>query len=115
MRSRRPASRPVHWAWASMNILPRNGFSAYLAAIMGAVGGAREGQPSMIEPLDGRAAELGARLKDRKESVAVAESSSGGLISAALLGVPGASAYYLGGAVVYSGKARMALMDLPRE
>lgn len=69
----------------------------------------------MIEPLDKLAAELGQALKDRKETVAVAESSSGGLISAALLGVPGASAYFLGGAVVYTGKARMVLMDLPRE
>ena len=69
----------------------------------------------MIEPLEGIAAELGAELKARKQTVAVAESSSGGLVSAALLGVPGASAYFLGGAVVYTGKARMALMDLPRE
>src|ERR1700749_3847906 len=61
------------------------------------------------------AEEIGQLLKDRKETVAVAESSSGGLISAALLAVPGASAYYLGGAVVYTAKARMALMDLPRE
>jgi PncC family amidohydrolase len=69
----------------------------------------------VIEPLDTLAAELGQALKDRKETVAVAESSSGGLISAALLRVPGASAYFLGGAVVYTGKARMVLMDLPRE
>src|SRR5690348_10972784 len=82
---------------------------------MGADAGPREGDAAMIEPLDTIAAELGAILKDRKETVAVAESSSGGLISAALLGVPGASAYFLGGAVVYTGKARMALMDLPRE
>ena len=54
-------------------------------------------------------------MKARGETVAVAESSSGGLISAALLGVAGASKYYLGGAVVYTGKARMVLMDLPRE
>jgi nicotinamide-nucleotide amidase len=54
-------------------------------------------------------------LKARKETVGVAESSSGGLISAALLAVPGASAYFLGGAVVYTGKARMALMGLTRE
>jgi PncC family amidohydrolase len=47
--------------------------------------------------------------------VAVAESSSGGLISAALLAVPGASAYFVGGAVVYTGKARMALLGLTRE
>jgi PncC family amidohydrolase len=58
---------------------------------------------------------LGARLKARQETVAVAESSSGGLISSALLAVPGASAYYLGGAVVYTPKARVLLMDLPRE
>jgi PncC family amidohydrolase len=58
---------------------------------------------------------LGERLKARGETVAVAESSSGGLISTALLSVAGASKYYLGGAVVYTGKARMVLMDLPRE
>lgn len=58
---------------------------------------------------------LGERLKVRGETVAVAESSSAGLISAALLSVAGASKYYLGGAVVYTGKARMVLMDLPRE
>ena len=61
------------------------------------------------------AAVLGERLKARGETVAVAESSAGGLVSAALLGVPGASAYYLGGAVVYTAKARVLLMDLPRE
>src|ERR1700761_430871 len=65
--------------------------------------------------LDAIAADLGEQLKARGETVAVAESSSGGLISAALLRVPGASKYYLGGAVVYTGKARMVLMDLPRE
>jgi nicotinamide-nucleotide amidase len=54
-------------------------------------------------------------LKVRKETVAVAESSAGGLISAALLAVPGASAYFLGGSVVYTGKARMALLGLTRE
>jgi len=54
-------------------------------------------------------------LKQRGETVAVAESSAGGLISAALLAVPGASAYFLGGSVVYTGKARMALLGLRRE
>jgi len=58
---------------------------------------------------------LGQRLKDAGQTVAVAESSSGGLISAALLAVPGASAYFLGGAVVYTGKARMSLLGLTRE
>src|SRR5512140_1184244 len=54
-------------------------------------------------------------LKQRRETIAVAESSTGGLISAALLAVPGASAYFLGGAVVYTRKAREQLMQLPRE
>jgi len=54
-------------------------------------------------------------LKQRRETVSVAESSSGGLVSAALLAVPGASAYFLGGAVVYTRKARELLMQLPRE
>lgn len=54
-------------------------------------------------------------LKQRRETVAVAESSAGGLIAAALLAVPGASAYFLGGAVVYTRKAREQLMQLPRE
>jgi nicotinamide-nucleotide amidase len=54
-------------------------------------------------------------LKQRRETIAVAESSSGGLVSAALLAVPGASAYFLGGAVVYTRRARELLMILPRE
>lgn len=58
---------------------------------------------------------VGGQLKARGETVAVAESSSGGLISAALLGMGGASAYYLGGGVIYTGKARMSLLEIPRE
>ena len=54
-------------------------------------------------------------LKQRRETIAVAESSAGGLIAAVLLAVPGASAYFLGGAVVYTRKARELLMQLPRE
>jgi nicotinamide-nucleotide amidase len=52
-------------------------------------------------------------LKERRETIAVAESSTGGLISAALLAVPGASAYFLGGAVIYTGVARAVLLDIP--
>lgn len=61
------------------------------------------------------AGEIGEKLKARAEKIAVNESSAGGLISAALLSVPGASAYYLGGAVVYTPKARVLLTDIPRE
>jgi nicotinamide-nucleotide amidase len=50
-------------------------------------------------------------LKKRNETVAVAESSAGGLITAALLAVPGASAYCLGGAVIYTPSAWQALRD----
>jgi len=67
--------------------------------------------PDILE----RAHKIAEQLIARGETIAVAESSSGGLISAALLAVPGASAYFRGGAVVYTAKARMALMDLPRE
>jgi nicotinamide-nucleotide amidase len=61
-----------------------------------------------------RQAEIaGALLKDRKETIAISESSTGGLISAALLAVPGASAYFLGGAVVYTVTARRELLGIP--
>ena len=56
---------------------------------------------------------VAALLKQRRETIAVAESSSGGLLSAALLAVPGASAYFLGGAVVYTHEARNFLLDIP--
>jgi nicotinamide-nucleotide amidase len=55
----------------------------------------------------------GALLKSRNETVAVAESSAGGLVSAALLAVPGASAYFRGGAVVYTRTARAELLGIP--
>ncbi len=62
--------------------------------------------------LSERAADIAASLKQRGETVAVAESSTGGLISASLLAVPGASAYYLGGTVVYTIEARRALLNI---
>lgn len=58
------------------------------------------------------AADIAATLKQRGETVAVAESSTGGLISASLLAVPGASAYYLGGSVVYTIEARRVLLNI---
>jgi len=59
------------------------------------------------------AEQIAARLIERKQTIAVAESSTGGLISATLLAVPGASAYFLGSAVVYTRDARRILMDIP--
>ena len=61
------------------------------------------------------AEKIAAILIERRQTIAVAESSTGGLISASLLAVPGASAYFLGGAVVYTRDARRILMDIPDE
>src|ERR1700730_6993106 len=61
------------------------------------------------------AEQIAGKLIERKQTIAVAESSTGGLISAALLAVPGASAYFLGSAVVYTRDARRILMDIPDE
>src|SRR5208283_3122288 len=56
---------------------------------------------------------IGARLKARGETIAIAESSTGGLISAALLSVGGASAYFRGGGVIYTRQARWGLLEIP--
>tara|TARA_Y100000588_G_scaffold385627_1_gene479387 strand:+ start:2793 stop:3044 length:252 start_codon:yes stop_codon:yes gene_type:complete len=58
------------------------------------------------------AAKVAALLVQRGETVSVAESSTGGLISAALLGVPGASAYFVGGTVVYTKSAQDAFLKI---
>ena len=60
------------------------------------------------------AEQAGTLLKARQETVAIAESSAGGLISAALLAQPGASAYFLGGAVVYTYASREVFLALPQ-
>jgi nicotinamide-nucleotide amidase len=58
------------------------------------------------------AVKIAARLIERRETIAIAESSTGGLVSAALLAVPGASAYFAGGAVVYTKSSRFALLGI---
>lgn len=58
---------------------------------------------------------VAAALIDRGETVAVAESTTGGLVSAALLAVSGASRYYRGGGVLYTLDSRVALAGVPRE
>ena len=65
-----------------------------------------------MESLTALGSAVGALLKERKETLAVAESSAGGLINAALVAVPGASAFYLGGAIVYTSASRSALLGL---
>jgi nicotinamide-nucleotide amidase len=66
-----------------------------------------------MQELTSMAASVAALLKARQHTVAVAESSAGGLISATLVAVPGASAYYRGGGVIYTGAARQALLQVP--
>src|SRR5580704_1556384 len=59
------------------------------------------------------AEKIGARLKQRGETIAIAESSTGGLVSAALLSVAGASVYFRGGSVIYTAYARSGFLDIP--
>jgi nicotinamide-nucleotide amidase len=67
---------------------------------------------SLLPSLLPIAEKIAARLIERGETIAVAESSTGGLIAAALLSVPGASAYFVGGAVVYTRVSRAALLGI---
>jgi PncC family amidohydrolase len=65
-----------------------------------------------MESLTNLGAAVGALLIERKQTLAVAESSAGGLINAALVAVPGASAYYVGGCVLYTATGREALLGI---
>lgn len=58
---------------------------------------------------------IGTLLTERKHTIAVAESSAGGLINATLVAVPGASAFYLGGGVIYTVNARQGLLGLEKQ
>ena len=58
------------------------------------------------------AEQVAKKLIEHQHSIAIAESSTGGLIAASLLAVPGASAYFLGGAVIYTVHARQSLLDI---
>lgn len=66
----------------------------------------------MIQELLPRAESIAAVLKERAETISIAESSTAGLVSAALLAIPGASAFFLGGAVVYTRQSRTALLGV---
>jgi nicotinamide-nucleotide amidase len=64
----------------------------------------------MLQDLMPQAERIAAKLKARGETIGIAESSTAGLLSAALLAVPGASAYFMGGAVVYTRTSRAELL-----
>ena len=63
--------------------------------------------------LSSMAASVGALLKQYQQTIAVSESACGGLISASLVAVPGASAYYVGGAVIYTRTSQEGLLQVP--
>ena len=67
------------------------------------------------QDLSSMASSVARLLTTAKQTVAVAESSAGGLISAALVAVAGASAYYLGGGVIYTQASRRGLLRVPDE
>jgi len=69
----------------------------------------------MIQELLPHAERIAAKLKARNETISIAESSTAGLISAALLAIPGASAYFLGGAVVYTRQSRTELLAVTEQ
>ena len=68
-----------------------------------------------MDKLTSMGSSVGALLKDRGDTVAVAESSAGGLVSASLLSIPGASSYFVAGGVVYTRNARKGLLDVPED
>ncbi len=69
----------------------------------------------MIEPLVELATRVAVQLKARRQTIAIGESAAGGLITAALLAVPGASAYCRGGLVIYTRNALLSLKAVDLE
>src|SRR5467141_3521288 len=65
-----------------------------------------------MQSLSALGSAVGHLLKERRQTLAVAESAAGGLINAALVAVPGASAWYLGGGIIYTGASRSALLGI---
>src|ERR1700746_256259 len=70
---------------------------------------------AMIQELLPHTERIAAKLKARGETISIAESSTAGLICAALLAIPGASAYFLGGAVVYTRQSRSKLLAVTEQ
>jgi nicotinamide-nucleotide amidase len=69
----------------------------------------------MLQDLLPQAERIAAKLKARQETISIAESSTAGLLSAALLAIPGASAYFMGGGVVYTRQSRTELLGVTEQ
>jgi nicotinamide-nucleotide amidase len=69
----------------------------------------------MLQELLPQAERIATKLKARNETISIAESSTAGLLSAALLAIPGASAYFLGGGVVYTRQSRTELLGVTEQ
>ena len=69
----------------------------------------------MLQDLLPQAERIAAKLKANNQTISIAKSSTAGLLSAALLAIPGASAYFLGGAVVYTRQSRAELLGVTEQ
>jgi nicotinamide-nucleotide amidase len=58
---------------------------------------------------------LGERLRERGETLAVAESCTGGLLGSTITNVPGASDYFVGGVISYMNRTKLAFLAVSRE
>lgn len=67
----------------------------------------------MLEDLAAIGTQAGAMLKSRHQTIAVVDGATGGLVSTSLLAMTGASAFYLGGGVIYTLKGRRIVLDHP--
>ena len=66
----------------------------------------------MDTDLSNLALRVGTALRERAQTLAIVESSAGGLINAAMVAVPGASTFYLGGCIVYTAASREGLLGI---
>jgi len=73
----------------------------------------RLGELVFGEGEDTLASVVGKLLKARGQTLATAESCTGGLIGQEITAVPGASSYYVGGVVAYANEAKTAALGVP--